>query len=123
MIEFIRADHIHICVPTERLEEAKQFYMNIIGLSQIERPDHLFSTAGYWFNIGDIQLHIGAEPALSRSIRHTAFAVSDVAAARERLEKNNVEIVEEPLVPGRTRFAFIDPFGNSMELLQMTDNS
>jgi len=47
--------------------------------------------------------------------------VADVAAARELLEKNHIEIVEEPIIPGRTRFAFIDPFGNRMELLQMTD--
>ena len=119
MIEFIRADHIHICVPVEKLEEAKQFYTNILGLQQIERPNHLFSTSGYWFNIGNIQLHIGVEPALPRSIRHTAMEVADVAAARVLLEKKNIEIVEEPVIPGRTRFAFIDPFGNRMELLQM----
>jgi catechol 2,3-dioxygenase-like lactoylglutathione lyase family enzyme len=121
MIEFIRADHIHICVPVERLEEAKRFYSDVIGLREIERPNHLFSTAGYWFNIGNIQLHIGVEPALARSIRHTAMEVADVAAARELLEKNNIEIIEEPVIPGRARFAFIDPFGNRMELLQMKD--
>lgn len=119
MIEFIRADHIHICVPVERLAEAKQFYTHIMGLPEIERPNHLFSTTGYWFNIGNIQLHIGVEPAVSHSIRHTAFEVADVAAARKLLEKNNIEIIEEPVIPGRTRFAFIDPFGNRMELLQM----
>jgi len=120
MIEFIRADHIHVCVPIERLEEARQFYTDIIGLREIERPNHLFSNAGYWFDIGNIQFHIGVEPALPRSIRHTAFEVADIAAARALLVKNNVEILEEPVLPGRTRFAFIDPFGNRMELLQKT---
>jgi catechol 2,3-dioxygenase-like lactoylglutathione lyase family enzyme len=121
MIEFIRADHIHICVPVERLEEARQFYMTVIGLQQIERPNHLFSSVGYWFNIGDIQLHVGVEPALASSIRHTAFEVANIEAARACLVKNNIEIVEEPVLPGRTRFAFIDPFGNRMELLQMIE--
>ncbi len=33
MIDFIRADHVHISVPPERLEEAKDFYTgDIIGL-------------------------------------------------------------------------------------------
>ena len=121
MIEFIRADHIHICVPIERLEEAKEFYTSVIGLQEIERPNHLFSNAGYWFDIGNIQFHIGVEPVLPRSIRHTAFEVADIAAAWALLVKNNVEILEEPVLPGRTRFAFIDPFGNRMELLQITD--
>jgi catechol 2,3-dioxygenase-like lactoylglutathione lyase family enzyme len=101
MIEFIRADHIHICVPAERLEEAKAFYTTVMGLEQIYRPDDIFNNAGYWFNIGDIQLHIGA--------------------ARALLTENQIEITEEPVIPGRNRFAFIDPFGNRMELLQRLD--
>ncbi|HEK18827.1 VOC family protein [Mucilaginibacter sp.] len=119
MITFKRLDHLHICVPPEKLEDARAFYSEIIGIELIERPDHLFSSAGYWFNIGNVQLHIGVEPALPRSIRHTAFEVEDVDAARQLLQKNNIEIIEEPVIPGRRRFAFIDPFGNRMELLQL----
>ncbi|MES2064455.1 MAG: VOC family protein [Bacteroidota bacterium] len=119
MITFKRADHFHVCVPPERLEEAKDFYTKVLGLELIDRPDHLFSSAGYWLNIGDVQLHIGVEPALPRSIRHTAMEVTDIDAARKHLEANGVEIVEEPAIPGRRRFAFIDPFGNRMELLQI----
>jgi len=119
MIHFNRLDHFHVCVPYERLEEAKCFYIKVIGLELIDRPDHLFSSAGYWFNIGNVQLHIGIEPALPRTIRHTAFEVADIDAARHHLQSNGIEIVEEPVIPGRRRFAFIDPFGNRMELLQL----
>jgi catechol 2,3-dioxygenase-like lactoylglutathione lyase family enzyme len=120
MINFKRADHIHICVPADRLEEARLFYTNIIGLQPIERPN-VFSSPGNWFKVADIELHIGIEEQHPRSIRHTAFEVTDVAASRKHLETHGVEIVEEPLIPGRERFAFIDPFGNRMELLQMED--
>ena len=119
MIDFIRADHIHICVPPERLEKAKAFYKDVLGLQQIDRPDYLFSSAGYWFNIGDIQLHIGVEAFLAQSIRHSAFEIANVYAAEKHLRNSGVEVVEEPEIPGRIRFAFIDPFGNRMELLQM----
>lgn len=118
MITFKRADHINISVPPERLEEAKQFYTEVLGLEQIERPD-VFGSKGYWFNIGDIQLHISCEAPLPRSTRHTAFEVTDIAAARKQLQKYDVEITEEPRLPDRDRFAFIDPFGNRMELLQI----
>lgn len=118
MINFKRTDHIHICVPAERLEEARLFYTQVIGLELTTRPD-VFSSAGYWFNIAGIELHIGVEEQYPRSIRHTAFEVTNVVAARRHLENNGVEIVEEPFIPGRDRFAFIDPFGNRMELLQM----
>ncbi len=119
MFNIERADHIHICVVPERLYEAKQFYMEVIGLELIDRPDKLFSSEGYWFNIGDIQLHIGVEASTIKTIRHTAFAVNNIGAARKQLNNYAVEIIEEPHIPGRKRFAFIDPFGNRMELLQL----
>lgn len=119
MITFKRVDHFHVCVPPERLEEAKEFYTKILGLEVIYRPDHLFSSAGYWLNIGNAQLHIGVEPALPQTIRHTALEVADVDAALKHLQKHNVEILDEPIIPGRRRFAFLDPFGNRMELLQI----
>jgi catechol 2,3-dioxygenase-like lactoylglutathione lyase family enzyme len=118
MISFKRVDHIHICVAEHRLEEAKLFYAETIGLKLIERPDHLFSSAGYWFNIADIQLHIGVEPFFGPSIRHTAFEVEHLEAARKQLENQGLQILEEPVIPGRKRFAFMDPFGNRMELLE-----
>jgi catechol 2,3-dioxygenase-like lactoylglutathione lyase family enzyme len=118
MITFKRVDHIHIVVAPERLEEAKGFYTDIIGLELINRPNHLFSTKGYWFNIGDVQLHIGVEPQLPVSTRHTAFEVTNVDAALDYL-KDKVEILPEPEIPGRRRFAFLDPFGNRIELLQL----
>ncbi|CAN5167816.1 VOC family protein [soil metagenome] len=119
MIRFKRADHIHICVPADKLEEAKQFYINIIGLQQKERPKQLDASKGYWFTIGDIELHIGVDEPVARVRRHTAFEVEDIEAARRQFNKYGVEIAEEPHIPGRERFAFIDPFGNRMELLQM----
>jgi catechol 2,3-dioxygenase-like lactoylglutathione lyase family enzyme len=119
MITFKRVDHINISVPPERLEEAFEFYSEVLGLEQIDRPDKIFGSKGYWFDIGDIQLHISCEKPLPRSTRHTAFEVADIAAARKQLEKFGVEITEEPKLPNRDRFAFIDPFGNRMELLQI----
>jgi len=117
-IQFKRVDHIHIAVSPERLEEARQFYADVIGLELIERPNHLFNTAGYWFNIGDIQLHVGVEPQMPVSTRHTAFEVADVDAALNYL-KDKVRILDEPVIPWRRRFTFLDPFGNRMELLQI----
>ncbi len=117
MIDFIRADHFHICVPAERLEEARRFYTKVVGLKEKYRPD-VFGAEGHWFDIGNVELHIGIEPALPRSIRHTAIEVKDIKAAHMHLEAHGVEIWEEAVIPGRERFSFFDPFGNRMELLQ-----
>jgi catechol 2,3-dioxygenase-like lactoylglutathione lyase family enzyme len=117
MINFLRADHFQIVVPLERLEEARAFYTDIIGLQAIERPP--FKSKGYWFNIADIQLHLSTEEAMPRTSRHNAFEIADIAAARRHLQNHGVEFLEEPIIPGRERFSFIDPFGNRIELLEM----
>ena len=118
MIAFKRIDHIHICVPPERLEEARLFYTEIIGMPLIDRPDSVFARPGYWLAVAGIELHIGVEPSLPRTSRHSAFEVNDVHAAKAYLESKGVELIKEPVIPGRQRFAFIDPFGNRMELLE-----
>jgi catechol 2,3-dioxygenase-like lactoylglutathione lyase family enzyme len=117
MIKFKRTDHINICVPTERLEEAREFYINIIGLQPTHRPD-VFDVPGYWFLMADIELHIGIEPALPPSNRHTAFVVEDLDECRRYLEANGIAIKEEPCIPGRNRFTFVDPFSNRLELME-----
>ncbi|GAB2988140.1 VOC family protein [Mucilaginibacter puniceus] len=117
MIKFKRTDHINICVPEERLEEARAFYTNIIGLQPTHRPD-VFGIPGYWFLVADIELHIGIEPALPPSNRHTAFEVTNLDECRRHLEANGIAINEEPSIPGRNRFSFIDPFSNRLELME-----
>ncbi|HTH82448.1 MAG TPA: VOC family protein [Mucilaginibacter sp.] len=118
MIHYKRTDHINICVAPEQLEAAYLFYKDVMGLEHIPRPDHVFTKPGYWFNIADIQLHVGVETPVGRTFRHTAFEVADLAAARRQLEINGITIDEEPLIEGRDRFTFLDPFGNRMELLE-----
>ena len=120
MITFKRVNHIHIAVAPDKLEEAKAFYTEIIGLELIDRPNHLLNRPGYWFNIGEIQLHIGIEPALLVSTRHTAFEVDDVDFVLKYLE-GKVKLFEEPVIPGWRRFSFYDPFGNRIELLQIME--
>ena len=122
MIRFKRLNHVHISVPAEQLEEARIFYTDVMGLKQAARPDDVFDAPGYWFNINDIELHIGTEPAMPRSIRHYAFEVDDLATAKQHLTANGVEVMEEPVIPGRERFSFIDPFGNRVELLELIVN-
>ncbi len=117
MIFFKRVDHIHICVPEERLEESRHFYADIIGLPQITRPAEL-KDLGIWFRATNIELHVGVEAPSVQTIRHTAFEVTDLEAARKHLQQNDVMIQKQRPIAGRKRFSFLDPFGNRTELLE-----
>jgi len=118
MITYKRLDHIHITVPAERLEEACEFYMDVMGLELKSRPDEALGDKGYWFTLVDIELHIGIESASPRSVRHFAIEVNNVKEAREYLESKGVETKNQSIIPGRERFSFVDPFGNRIELLE-----
>jgi catechol 2,3-dioxygenase-like lactoylglutathione lyase family enzyme len=118
MIKFTRLNHLQICIPIGKEDEARRFYTYIIGLTEIPKPKELIPNGGLWYQVADIQLHIGTENEINQSKRHPAFEVEDIQVARVQLEKHRVKIKEEIQIPGQTRFSFIDPFGNRIELLQ-----
>lgn len=118
MITFNRLDHIQICIPIGKENEARKFYTDVLGLQEIPKPQELISNGGLWYKIADIQLHIGTENEINKSKRHPAFEVKDLAIAKRYLEKHQVKIKEETQIPGQIKFSFFDPFGNRIELLQ-----
>jgi hypothetical protein len=94
------------------------FYTDIMGLKEIPKPVSLLKNGGLWFQIVNIQLHIGTENEINNSKWHPAFEVAGLKAARGHLEGKRVKIKEEIEIPGQERFSFLDPFNNRIELLQ-----
>ncbi len=118
MIRFKRLDHVQVCIPKGKEDEARHFYSNIIGLMEIPKPDALIPNGGLWYQLADIQLHIGTENETSKSKGHPAFEVSNLADARTHLERHGVPLSEEIQIPGQRRLSFFDPFDNRIELLE-----
>ncbi|HTQ66119.1 MAG TPA: VOC family protein [Puia sp.] len=118
MINIKRLDHIQICIPVGKENEARTFYTDIVGLEEIPKPKELVGRGGLWYKVANIEFHIGTENEINHSKRHPAFEVNDIDDAKEYLEKNGVKIKEEIQLAGQSRFSFMDPFGNRIELLQ-----
>lgn len=115
MLEFKHIDHIFICVPEGAKQKAREFYTEVIGLTEIP-GDH--PRGAIWFQIGDIQLHINEENGGNFSMRHPAFEITNLTEAKEYLIGKGVEISYSSDIEGRQRFFFRDPFDNRIELLQ-----
>ena len=120
-IQFNRLNHVQVCVPPGREDEARDFYGGVLGLPELEKPDVLKPNGGLWFEIAGVQLHIGVEPEQPPSKRHPAFEVEDLAGVRAYLHQKGVRLKDEPSIPGAHRLSFFDPFGNRIELLEKTD--
>jgi catechol 2,3-dioxygenase-like lactoylglutathione lyase family enzyme len=119
MLHLIRLDHVQICIPFDREVEARNFYSNILGFKELEKPDSLKPNGGMWFQAGNIELHIGVENMEQvQSKRHPAFEVENVDEARKYLESHHIRTQDEKPIPNVKRFSFFDPFGNRIELLE-----
>jgi len=117
-INFRRINHVQVCIPPGAEERAREFYGRVLGLAEIPKPAALRERGGLWYEVADVQLHIGVEEPAGPSKRHPAFEVEDVGAVRSYLEGRGVRTRDEPEVEGFARFSFYDPFGNRFELME-----
>ena len=114
--------HAQVNVPSDKLDEARAFYIDFLGMKQIQRPP-VFKSNGIWLHAGNFELHIGVEDGVERITRaHLAYEVTDLANWRKRITDNGWKITEQPKIPNYERFHFRDPFGNNIELIQRTEN-
>lgn len=118
MIHFKKIDHVQLCIPPGSEDEARAFYGTILGLKEIPKPDELLKNGGLWYEIADIQLHIGVEESNEISLkRHPAFVIDRFEEAKNFLKQQGVRLKEEVGVSGKQRLSIYDPFGNRIELM------
>jgi catechol 2,3-dioxygenase-like lactoylglutathione lyase family enzyme len=113
-----RLHHVLISAPAGSEEQARAFFVNVLGMTEVAKPANLAVRGGIWLDFGDTQLHIGVEdPFRPAEKSHPAFEVDDVEAVRARLTARGIETWEDERYPGRRRFYTRDPFGNRLEFL------
>jgi catechol 2,3-dioxygenase-like lactoylglutathione lyase family enzyme len=111
-------DHVQICIPPGSEAAARDFYVNILGFHSIAKPESLRSRPTQWLQNGDVELHIAVDPVTDRTRQHPALVVENIDVVREHLLKHNVKIQDEPIIPDRKRFSFLDPWNNKIELME-----
>jgi catechol 2,3-dioxygenase-like lactoylglutathione lyase family enzyme len=119
-IDFLRLDHLQLCIPIGVEKEARTFYCEVLGMKEVPKPESLQGRGGFWLKAGEVDVHIGVEEGAGAnpSKRHPAFEVRNLDAVREHLQKCGVAIREDIPIPGVVRFSIFDPFGNRIELLE-----
>jgi len=117
-IEFKRLNHIQICIPINKEEDARRFYCDFLGLEEIEKPEFLRKNGGFWLKVADIELHIGTENLENKSKRHPAFEVENLESIKQTFKACGIRIKEDKSLPKFDRFSFYDPFNNRIELLE-----
>jgi catechol 2,3-dioxygenase-like lactoylglutathione lyase family enzyme len=119
----VALDHVQVAAPRSRDAEtqARAFYGGLLGLQEIEKPDALKPRGGVWFSLGVGQLHVGLEDNFTPARKaHPALKVRDLQTMRAVLEAAGVPISEAEPIPGVDRFYAYDPFGNRIELMEIS---
>ena len=119
----------HFTIVVADLVASRQFYVDLLGLHEVERP--AFDFAGLWLGVGGCLVHLIEVSELSgrpgphnhdnrkpsRGL-HFAFRIADATQAASVLKQAGVEIVDGPKQrpDGATQVFIRDPDGYLIEL-------
>jgi len=117
-------DHIQLAMPKDGEAAAREFWVGLIGLTEIEKPPALQSRGGLWLALGGAELHLGVEPGFQPAKKaHPGFCCEDLSKLADRLTEAGHPIEWDSNIKGRARFFTKDPFGNRLEFLQTQSSS
>ncbi len=126
-IQVKQIDHITLIVKS--VEATRSFYIDLLGMTEVERP--AFDFEGAWFQAGATLIHLIEEhdrsgPAgfpdgiLKKSSRnhHFAFEVPDAYAAAETLKSMGIQLIDDAKTrpDGAVQVFLADPDGHVVEL-------
>jgi len=106
----------------DKLQETIDFYRDVLGFREIQRPG--FDFPGAWLHGYGVQIHliIDAEAAstggrLSKRADHVAFHTSDIDAVANQLDALGIEYVTNTVpTTGVKQIFFHDPNGYHIEV-------
>lgn len=124
----MRLHHVQVSCPPGGEAEARRFYLEGLGLTEVAKPAVLATRGGCWFRAEDesgqvvAEIHVGVEDPFAAARRaHPALVVDvgrlDELAARLRAQGHPVDERERTTFPGHLRFHTADPHGNRVEIL------
>ncbi len=119
----LRLQHASVGIEAGREPEARAFYCGVIGLVEKPRPIGLKNNPVIWFDSGDDEHEVHLQAAVqyvAPESNHLCLQVDDLEAMRARITALGVPIMEVEPIDHRPRFVVKDPFGNGIELTQVT---
>ena len=111
--------HVQIAMPAGGEEKARAFYGSLLGLTEVEKPDHLKPNGGVWFRQQGLHLDLGVDPDFRPARKaHVGLLTDDLGHLVKSLMDAGCEMVAVPKALGYCRAFVFDPFGNRLELMQ-----
>lgn len=113
-------DHVQVTGPPGCESAARRFYGDLLGLTEIRKPDGVRASGGVWFRCGGQELHVGIEePFVPARKAHPAFVVDGSKSLDSLvavLAGAGVEAGWDERITDVRRCFVHDPWGNRVEL-------
>lgn len=112
------ADIHHVSINVTDVDRAEAFYVGVLGLTVLPRPDFAFD--GRWLDAGNgRQVHLIQSERIPNDVgQHFAFRANDLDRLVQHLAEHEITVAgPKPVGEGRQAF-FHDPDGNRLEIYQ-----
>jgi len=114
--DWVAIDHVQLAIPLGAEDEARRFFVDVFGLSEVPKPPSMAARGGAWFESGDVRLHVGPEADfVSARKAHPALTMGNLDGF---ISASGLDATWNDEIIGVVRCHVFDPFGNRIELVQ-----
>ncbi|WP_314412999.1 glyoxalase [Streptomyces sp. DSM 40484] len=112
-------DHLQLAAPPGSEPLLRDYYADVLGMTEIPKPAALAGRGGCWFRTDGVQLHLGIERDFRPAKKaHPGLRVVGIEAYADRLAAHGAPVAWDDLLPDLRRFYSEDPVGNRLEFLE-----
>jgi catechol 2,3-dioxygenase-like lactoylglutathione lyase family enzyme len=113
-------DHVQVTGPPGCERAARRFYGDLLGLTEVRKPEGVRASGGVWFRCGAQELHIGIEEEFAPARKaHPGLGVDgeqSLVALVAVLTGAGVDVQWDERIANVRRCFVTDPWGNRVEL-------
>ncbi|HEY6331742.1 MAG TPA: VOC family protein [Blastocatellia bacterium] len=121
-MEIYSIDHVQLAMPPGEEARAREFYVGLLGLTEVPKPPVLAKRGGCWFEHGQVKIHLGIESDFRAAKKaHPALLVRGLDELTDRCRQAGCKVTPDHELEGYNRAYVEDPFGNRIELMELND--
>lgn len=118
-MDFERLHHVQLLIPPGGEDDARRFYADVLGMTELDKPAVLKARGGCWFRGGGWEVHLAPVPDFAPARRaHPGVLVRDLDRLAGELEAAGCPVEWDPHFPGHRRLYSADAHGNRLEFLE-----
>jgi catechol 2,3-dioxygenase-like lactoylglutathione lyase family enzyme len=119
----LRLDHVQIAIPAGSEAACRIFYVDVLGMTELQKPLGLAKRGGVWVRNGAVEIHLGVEAEFRPARKaHPGIVVADIDGLAARLQAAGQPPLWDDAIPGVRRFFTTDPLGNRLEFIGSDDD-